>query len=162
MEQRYLKSRLLYAPRRGVFYWITPPANHAGLLGEEAGAPAMGSAGKAYHLIAIDGVKHKRGRLAFLYMVGRWPEDAIDHIDGDSLNDVWDNLREATIQQNNWNRQPRQHRDLPMGVRSLPSGRFGARIGLNGTSVFLGAFDTVGDAASAYRNARRKYYGEFA
>lgn len=161
MDQRTLKERLLYSPRKGVFYWITPPSGHANLLGEEAGAVARGK--KDYHVIQIDGVKYRRGRLAFLYMEGRWPREHIDHINGNSCDDRWSNLREATATQNAWNHKGRAKQSaLPTGVRKNASGRFSARIGVNGKQISLGAFESPKAAATAYRQAREKYYGNFA
>lgn len=163
MERPYLKERLLYAPKKGVFYWIKPPAAHSELLGEEAGAVARNRSGKSYHLIQIDGRKYKRSRLAFLYMVGRWPEGVVDHIDGNSTDDRWANLREATVQQNAYNRRPhKKSSSLPMGVRQTASGRFAARIGVDGKQISLGTFGCAQDAARAYQQAKEKYYGEFA
>jgi hypothetical protein len=49
-----------------------------------------------------------------------------------------------------------------MGVRRNASGRFAARIGVNGGQISLGAFDTPELASAAYQQAREKYYGEFA
>lgn len=163
MEQAMLKSILLYAPNKGVFYWITPPSGHSELLGEEAGCARPGVTGKAYHNIQIHGVKYKRSRLAFLYMQGCWPSNQIDHINGDSLDDRWFNLRDVTATQNAWNHKKRAKRsDLPMGVRANKSGRFSARIAVNGQSIQIGTFDTAQQAEEAYRKAREKYYGEFA
>lgn len=162
MEQAYLKSRLLYAPRRGVFYWISPPGAHSELLGEEAGTfPKSGN--KIYCYITIDGVKYKRGRLAFLYMTGTMPPSCIDHINGISTDDRWCNLRAASVLQNNWNHKRRSKAsDLPMGVRSTKSGRFAARIGVHGKQISLGSFDTIEAASAAYQQARSKYFGQFA
>lgn len=163
MEQRYLKERLLYAPKKGVFYWISPPRGHAELLGEEAGSVAWNASDKPYFQIQIDGVKYKRSRLAFLYMEGRWPAEMMDHINGDSADDRWLNLREASGTQNAWNHKKRaKASDLPMGVRINSSGRFAARIGFKGRQIQLGTFDTVEKARSAYAAARMKYFGEFA
>lgn len=161
MDQRTLKSRLLYAPKKGVFYWVSPPQTHAELLGEEAGAIQRGP--KPYHVIQLDGVKYKRGRLAFMFVEGRWPKDCIDHINGDSVDDSWENLREATATENSWNHKTRAKKsNLPMGVRSNKSGRFSARIGHHGSQIQIGTFDTEEEAKQAYSNARVKYYGEFA
>lgn len=161
MEQKYLKSKLLYAPNKGVFYWIDPPMGHSNLLGEEAGYIQNGV--KKYHAIQIDGVKYKRSRLAFLYMMGSWPPDCIDHINGNSLDDRWQNLRAATIMQNNWNHKRRSKlSDLPMGVRINANGKYSARIGVNKKQIQIGTFDTPAQAYEAYLTAREKYFGQFA
>lgn len=163
MEQDYLKKILLYSPKSGVFYWIVPPPNHSELLGEIAGAERI-SGGKTYHIIQIDGEKWRRSHLAFLYMTGSLPDcDVVDHIDGNSTNDKWDNLRIATYLQNSQNRKVgRPGRELPMGVKVLKSGRFSARITVDGNQISIGSFDTAEEAGGAYMNARRKYYGSFA
>lgn len=163
MDQADLKAALLYAPRKGVFYWINPPRSHAELLGEEAGGPVPAKEGKFYHVIQIGRVKYRRSRLAFLYMEGRWPAEMIDHINSNSLDDRWLNLREATGTQNAWNHKSRARRiNLPMGVRTNASGRFAARISVNRKQIQLGSFDTAEAASAAYASARLKYFGEFA
>lgn len=162
MNQRELRERLLYAPRKGVFYWIRPSSGHAELLGEEAGSIKYGRGGLAYHVIQIDGRAFKRSRLAFLFMEGRWPSEYIDHINGDSLDDRWMNLREATHMQNTWNRRKRKETGLPMGVRLSSRGKFVARIGYRKKQYSLGTFKTKAEAEDAYQQARRKFYGEYA
>ena len=163
MEQDYLKSKLLYSPNKGVFYWIDPPSGHAQLLGEEAGTLAR-HGGKYYHVIKIDGIRYKRSRLAVLYMEGKMPPSCVDHISGDSTDDRWVNIRHATVTQNAWNHKGRKkkHCHLPMGVRMNPSGSYSARITVHKEQISLGAFATSHDAHKAYQEARRKYYGEFA
>lgn len=163
MEQAELKSRLLYSPRSGKFFWIKPPAAHSDLLGEEAGSTAQCRRGKSYVVIQINGRKYRRSHLAFLYLEGHLPRDCVDHINGNSLDDRWQNLRAATVTQNAWNHKHRTKKsDLPMGVRSTASGRFAARIGVKNVQISLGTFDTPSAAEAAYQNARKKYYGEFA
>ena len=163
MDQRYLKQRLLYSPKSGVFYWIQPPPGHSDLLGEEAGSACL-SDSKPYWYIQIDRVKYKRSRLAFLYLVGFMPQDQVDHINGNSLDDRWQNLRPATAMQNAWNHKSRARgNDLPMGVRkNASSGRYAARIGVRGKQISLGSFNTPEEAHAVYLNARKQYFGEFA
>lgn len=162
-EHTDLKARLLYVPQTGIFYWIDPPIKHPELLGEEAGYESADSSGKRYYLIQINGFKYRRARLAFLYMTGFWPSEMVDHINGDSTDDRWVNLRDVSVSQNNQNRKiGRLNRKFPMGVRQSRSGRYEARIGVNGTQLHIGTFDHVEQALDAYQTARGKYYGEFA
>lgn len=157
-----LKAVLRYDPETGVFIWAKAPKHHPDLLGKPAGAPVP-SRGKFYHVIQIGRVKYRRGRLAFLYMEGRWPEEVIDHANGDSLDDRWANLREATSQQNNWNRKRGAKKSpLPMGVRQAQSGRYVARISQNKSLITIGTFDTPEAAEAAYNQERMRRYGQFA
>lgn len=158
-----LRDILLYAPKRGVFYWIKPPTNHSELLGEMAGAPRA-SRGKQYWVIKINGKAYPRSRLAWLYMSRSHPREQIDHINGDSLDDRWVNLREATVTQNAWNHSKRKRKKdfhLPMGVCTADSGKYRARISYQGRDLLLGTFNTVEEARNVYVDARRKLYGEF-
>lgn len=158
----HIRQALSYDPATGEMRWSAVSKYHSSRNGRAAGH--IGTAnGKQYHIISLDGRAYKRSRLAFTIMVGRWPAHCVDHINGDSLDDRWANLREATSTQNAWNHHRRAKRSaLPMGVRVNPSGRFSARIAVHKRMVQIGTFDTVADAAAAYQSARELYYGEFA
>ncbi len=98
-------------------------------------------------------------RAAFAVMEGRWPE-SIDHINGIKNDNRWCNIREVTHVLN--------MRNLPMmstnasgvtGVSFLEKrNKWTAQIGLNGSSVFLGQYDTKGEATIA-RAAAEKVLG---
>lgn len=158
MEQAYLKSILLYQPRTGDMRWINPPAGHPDLIGELAGSETDGG----YTMIQINGKKYGRHRLAFLYMEGLLPEN-VDHIDRNPRNDAWGNLRAATFTQNQTNKGKWSKNGLPLGVRvNASSGRYSARITVQGKQIPLGSFDDANEAGNAYMMARQKYFGEFA
>jgi hypothetical protein len=147
----------------GRFFWKEPPWNHPRLLGTEAGCARPTHNEKYYWVIKV-GKAHRRGRLMFLAAHGRWPEPCLDHIDGDSLNDRLNNIREATVTENAWNHKRRSRRiPLPMGVRlNNKSGRYSARISVHGKQIHLGAYDTPEQAAEAYQTKRGEFYGDFA
>ena len=89
----------------------------------------------------------------------------VDHINGNGLHNLKENLRVGTHQQNMCNRKlPHKNNKLSIkGVRNLPgSKKFHARITVNGKEIHLGYFNVLGDADSAYRIAEEKYFGEFA
>ena len=145
----------------GKFYWKNPPKYHPDLQGKEAGSARMGRGGKQYWVIKINRIARKRGRLVFLVLNGRWPDPCIDHINGDSLDDLPINLREATVTQNAWNHRTRaKTTNLPMGVRSAGE-RFASRISINKKHLFLGMFDTPELAAEVYISKRKELYGEY-
>ena len=149
--------------RRGELIWLLPPKQHPRMLGRVAGCPRQTHNGKTYWHVQINGRKYLRSHIVFCMAYGRWPIDQIDHIDGDSLRDVPENLREATATQNAWNHKKRAKKSpLPMGVRKAVSGRYVARIAVNKRKITLGTFDEPDQAARAYQAARAQYFGEFA
>jgi hypothetical protein len=115
-----------------------------------------------YVIIMISGKKFRAGRLAFLYVEGRWPRE-IDHVDGIRHHDAWANLRECTRSENT------AYSDRPVGESGLRGVKFDersstwrARIGFGGYREYLGPFDTKEEAYAAYLKAVDSVHGEFA
>lgn len=89
----------------------------------------------------------------------------VDHINRNKLDNRKSNLRFATTRQNIANSGPRKHNKLGVkGVTWDGMGKKGymARIRINGVPKYLGRFLTVGEAAEAYANYAKMYYGDFA
>jgi hypothetical protein len=164
MEQRLTKERIdhLFDYKDGKFYWKNPSKHRKHLVGKEAGT-TQPTNGKLYVTIQVDGAKIKRGRLVFFYINGEFPQPCVDHINGNSLDDRPENLRQATMTENAWNHKSRSKKtNLPMGVRLAKSGRFVARIACHGKSLCLGTFKTMEEAQQVYLSKREELYGEFA
>ena len=150
-------------PDEGKFVWKNVSKHHKSLNGQEAGCPVVNQNGKTYWNIKINNKRYKRGRLMFLYVYGGFPNPCVDHINGNSLDDRIENLREATVIENAWNHKKRKRRiDLPMGVRNMANGKFQARISYKGKQLHLGVFDTPDEAKAIYETKRKKLYGKFA
>ena len=86
-----------------------------------------------------------------------------DHRDGNGLNNRRDNLRAATPQQNSFNQ--RIGTNSTTGVKGVgwhkAMGKWRADIMVDGKKHYLGCFDTVDDASTAYADASVRLHGEF-
>ena len=153
-----LKEVLHYNPDTGVFTW-RKTFSHA-VEGEVAGYDA----GRGYWIIQIDNRRYRAHRLAWLYMMGAWPRELVDHKNLDRSDNRFENLREASHQQNRVN--SRAHRNSRWGIKGV---HFRARdrvwvakITVNGRSKYLGQFDTAEAANAAYQDAAVRFHGEYA
>lgn len=160
MSPEEIRKRLRYDPETGRCYWVDPSKYHRGLTGQEAGCSAE-YRGKTRWYIRLGGRGYPRARIAFAIMTGKFPE-MVDHKNGNTLDDRWANLREASASQNAWNIGGRTKKsELPVGVRALSSGRFQARIAANRETRMLGTFATAAEAYAAYLRAKAELHGEF-
>ncbi len=87
-----------------------------------------------------------------------------DHINNFKLDNRRKNLRIATRRQNLQNRffSKRKNSNLPMGVGKHHSGKWRARITVNGKELSLGSYNTSKEAGIAYNWATLKYFKNFA
>lgn len=145
-----LKELLDYDAETGVFTWASSP-NRNDLVGKTAG----GVTERGYIKIRIDGIKHRAHRLAWLYVHGRWPEDRIDHINGDSTDNRIANLREARQFENGQNRKASKSSAAGLlGVSKQAYGKWVAVICLRRKRYNLGSFNTPEEAHQAYVKAK--------
>ncbi len=88
----------------------------------------------------------------------------VDHIDFNKLNNCKANLRFVTKAQNNRYVGKRKNNTSGYkGVRWCKKGkRWRSEITVNWEHKWLGYFDTVEEAATAYNEAAKEYFGEFA
>jgi hypothetical protein len=152
ITQEQLKDLLHYDKETGGFTWLV--SKGTARKGSEAGSVRIKS-GKKYRWIQVLGRQCSAHRLAFLYMTGEFPENDVDHRDGNGLNNEWSNLREATPAENARNqRLSKRNRSGVVGVRWLQDRRkWKASIGVNGRTKHIGFFSNKGDAIAARKAA---------
>lgn len=143
-----------YNPETGIVTWIKPTSNRV-----KQGSTAGSINSLGYFKIGVDYKTYLLHRLAFLWMEGFFPENGLDHIDRDRLNNKWTNLREASQQCNirncnifksntsgiigvGWHKQTRKWR---------------ASIMVSGKDIHIGLFNTKIEAAQARWEAEVKY-----
>ena len=114
--------------------------------------------------IRVDKTKYLAHRLIWLWHHGEFPDEYIDHIDGNRQNNKIENLRLATIAQNNQNSKLRITNKIGYkGVTYLPKVRkYWARVVAFNRQYSLGYFDTPEEAHEAYKKGAVKHHKEFA
>lgn len=94
----------------------------------------------------------------------RWV--VVDHINGNGLDNRKANLRVCTQQENLRNQRKRRHsRSRFKGVSPVAfskTGKWAAKLWINGHLMHLGTFATEEEAARAYDEAIQVHHGEFA
>ncbi len=162
-----LRELFHYDPLTGVFTRLMKrgPFVAGRVAGGDCGHPHP--SGFMYWKIAIDYHQYRRGRLAWLYVYGRWPDGEIDHIDGVENNDAIANLRDVTRLQNSQNTRIRKHNIARFkGVKKFHRPElkkpWAARITVNRVEKCLGYFPTAVEAAHAYDRAALEHHGPFA
>lgn len=92
------------------------------------------------------------------------PTDYGDHRDGNSLDNRRHNLRKCTNAQNCFNRG--KNRNNVSGFKGVfwntQKGKWNATLHIGKRRVHCGFFESPKEAAHAYDEAAKKYYGEFA
>ena len=153
LTQARLKELLHYDPETGVFTNKTNRGKKA-YAQEEAGGV---SDPRGYRTICIDNNNHGAHRLAFLYMIGRFPDDQVDHIDGVTSNNRFINLRQATNCENAKNRRIQVNSTSGFVGVNWYHGKWRVRIRSDGEAKYLGSFENLSDAVKARLDAEEKY-----
>lgn len=159
-QHEQLIQKIHYDPETGIAVWNTPGSRRKATVGFVVQA----SRSKPYRYVKITSLVSRRpfSHLVHFYMTGRWPIKEMDHINGDTLDDRWENLRECTREQNEANRGPRRTNSTGFkGVYPVPGGKFRASYHRRGKRVYLGPFLTPDLAHAAYAAAVEKFDGEF-
>jgi len=158
LTQEYVKHILHYDPETGDFIRLkrTGRTTHTGDI---LGCISKGASGKRYTVFMVKNILYGAHRLAFFYMEGRWPNNEIDHIDGNGLNNKWNNLREVTHQENMRNTKlSSTNTSGHIGVYwSKALNKWRSQIMINDKCMYLGIFIEIKDAIKARKEAEAKY-----
>lgn len=108
--------------------------------------------------------RFKAHRVAWLYVTGEDPGDSlIDHKDQDPFNNKWENLRKASHAENGKNSSGWKNESTGVkGITLTSSGKYRARIRVDGNMVNIGTFGSLEEAISELSAAREILHGEFA
>lgn len=159
-----LKRYLKYDPVSGCWERLVD-ANNACRAGSKVGCiQKVGKDKKPYLYISVANQRYKAARLAWFYVKGRWPDGIVDHRDGNSLNDVFENLRDCGQKQNTWNRRISVSNSSGYKGVSWNKARkcWRAVINVSGKAILLGEFEDPAQAGAAYTAAAIAHFGEFA
>jgi hypothetical protein len=127
-----------------------------------AGRPA-GTATKAGVSVLLLGCKTVAHRIIWNMMTGEWPQHPVRHVNGNKLDNRWDNLTVAAPlrERDPVSRKPIKaitNRRVAHGVGRVVFAKmdktlFEANAIVNKERVFLGRFETEAEARDAFKNA---------
>lgn len=113
---------------------------------------------KRYQRVGFMGKYIYAHRIIWAMMTGEQPKE-IDHIDGDSLNNKWSNLRNTDHKTNGKNQKI--HTTNTSGASGVTyrkdSRRWRARIMVNDKMLSLGTYETKDEAITARKEAEQLY-----
>lgn len=151
----HLRRRFAYDPATGFVTYLIAPNNRV-KVGSVAGHRRRSD---GYWTVCVMGQYLPLTHVIFAVVKGRWPVQ-VDHRDRDPSNNRWSNLRESTRSTNMKNAVKKPNQSGFRGVYPHRStGKFNARISLNGRGKSLGIFAEPADAARAYDAAVVEHYG---
>jgi hypothetical protein len=149
-----IRSLLDYDRETGTFRWTAITSNRV-----KIGADAGWINSNGYRMIRVDGHQYMAHRLAWLIVHGRFPVGDIDHINGIRTDNRIANLREATrsLNMQNLRRARADSTTGVIGVRRMLK-KWQAEIQVNHRKIYLGTFDSIDDARTAYLAAKRRLH----
>ena len=146
LTQERLKELLRYRKSTGVWTWKTVKGR---TKGKESVAGCVTKSG-GYRYIGVDGKLFQSSRLAFLYVLGYFPEHDVDHRNKIRHDDKWNNLRHATRSCNLKN--CKAHKDNISGVKGVSlnkkTSKWEVKIRLNGKTKYLGLYEDFIEAVA--------------
>lgn len=149
-----IKIAIDYDPDTGLLKW-----KDANWSGKKQGWFCGTLSGGGYLKVMINGNRYAVHRIAWAVTHGYWPENDIDHIDGERTNNKIENLREATRSMNCRNaKKPKNNTSGFIGVGFCNRQKLWfAKIRVDGVLMNLGYFRSIEGAIQSRKNANAKY-----
>jgi hypothetical protein len=158
ITQKELKELAHYDPETGIFTRLTRPCNSV-KIGDEMGYTKKYTDSLFYLTVEVKGSQYFLHRLAFLDMTGAFPDGDIDHIDGNGLNNKWENLRVVDAIENGKNKK--RYKNNASGYQGVSfynlTKRWRAAISIDGKKKHLGYFDTFEEAKERRIKAEKEF-----
>lgn len=157
-----LRNLFSYNPQTGNCLWVRVPYYIRRVkVGDEVGSLT----GERYKTVGLNGHQKPLTHAIWCYMTGNYPEDGfyIDHKDRNPLNNVWENLRLATPQENSSNQSNRKNIKLLRGVERVnKTDRYYARCMFKGKRYTCHHIrDNQEEAHQDYIELHKKLHGDF-
>ena len=147
---------LSYDSATGVLRWKVSFSSR-NPIGSEAGC--VGGNPIQYRTVSVMSNLYSAHRVIVLIMTGSWPPDYVDHINGDSTDNRWCNIRCVSHADNMRNKKMRSDNTSGhVGVTwSKHVAKWRASIFHKGKTYFLGHFAERHDAVAARESASRRF-----
>lgn len=122
----------------------------------------QGSGAYIYRLEKRDANGKRKRQYMHRILVNAQPGSCVDHINGNTLDNRLCNLRITDRHGNQRNKIGTSSTGFKGVSFDSFTGRYQAKISVDGKTVMLGRRDTPEEASLLYREAAIKYYGEYA
>jgi hypothetical protein len=160
MNIQKMREFISYNPDSGVMTWKKVLSNRT-KPGALCGANIDS---KGYGRVCFDGKQYRAHRVVWALFYGEAPDQQIDHINGNRLDNRIANLRLASNAQNS--RNCRLSKNNTSGVTGISyhskAKKWMAQIMLSRKNNYLGLFNTKEEAIAARKKAETQYFGQFA
>lgn len=123
-----------------------PKNNKKAKIGKEIGSLDT----KGYRRVLILGIEVKCHRIIWYLHYNYWPNDFIDHINGNPLDNTIENLRVVSTRQNSNNLKRHRQGYLVGAHYRKDTQKWRARIHINGKQLTIGTYKNELDAHNAY------------
>lgn len=150
-----LRELVCYDPETGVFTRVA--GNRSDLHGHKARPTGKDK----YPKMALDGVKYSCHRLAWFWVHKEWPQEEVDHINGDRTDNRISNLRAVSRLLNAQNIRTLNRKNTSgfTGVSfAKDKGKWVVRIKTPGKYRHVGYFSSKEEAGAAYVEAKRRFH----